>query len=348
MRKHLILLAAVALTATAATAQSAYRPTHKYGLFSNLEIGASAQYTRALPAATGNVGADLRIAKRIGKNWRVRALAGIDGFLANGFDRKGTAFMGLSADFMPFYLFVDGGISYNPSSVQSVNPAAEVGAGLQFNLSPTLRFFTEAGADRTALGNGQWRSDAFVKLGTSVSLGATQADDMAIRQEDARKEMVAELRRDNELLKSENLRQEAANRQLQATLDRATSVCEALEQRLAVCNETLAAPADCELTVYFGCASNEINETDAARLRNFAASIANGNGYYRIDGYSSPEGHPNNNERLAQERAEAVYQYLLRQGIEPYRLAAIGMGVCTDYEGEAALNRIARIHKVTR
>lgn len=334
---------------SAAFGQTGYKPSHKYSLFSNIEIGASAQYSRALSTGTGNIGADLRLTKRIGKNWRVRGLVDIDGFLANGFDRKGSAFVGLSADFMPFYVFADGGISYNPSSVQTLNPAAEVGVGLQFAVTPTLNIFGEAGADRTALGNNQWKSDAFVKLGTSFNLGTTAADEMAITQEENRKTMIAELRSDNERLLGENRRQEEANRQLQATLDRATAACEAVERMYKDCNSALVETVtDCDLTVYFGCASSEINETDAARLRNFAASIANGTGYYRIDGYSSPEGKPNNNERISQERAESVYQYLLTLGIESYRLAPVGMGICTEYASEAALNRIVRIYKVTK
>lgn len=348
MRRHLLLLAAT-LIISAAIGQTGYNPSHKYGLFSNLEIGASAQYSRSLTTNTGNIGADFRLTKRIGKNWRVRALADVDGFLVNGFDRKGTAFVGLSADFLPFYAFLDGGISYNPSSVQTINPAAEVGVGLQFNLGPTLRIFTEVGADRTALGNNRWNSDTFVKLGTSFNLGTTAADEVAVAQEENRKNMIAELRSDNDRLLNENRRQEEANRQLQATLDRATAACEAVERMYRDCNASLMETApDCDLTVYFNCASSEINETDAARLRNFAAAIANGTDYYRIDGFASPEGKPINNERIAQERAESVYRYLIALGVQDYRIVPVGMGVCRDYASEATLNRIVRIYKVTK
>lgn len=115
-----------------------YDPSHKYNFFSNIEIGGAAQYSRDLTCGRGNLGADLRLTKRLGTHCRLRGIADVDGFLRNGYDRKGSAFVGISADFLPFYAFVDGGISYNPSSVQRINPAAEAGVGLHFNIGRNL------------------------------------------------------------------------------------------------------------------------------------------------------------------------------------------------------------------
>ena len=162
MRKHLFLLAALALMATAASAQSAYDKQHHYDAASNIEVGASVQYNRNLKGGLGNLGADLRATKRIGSHARLRAMANVNGFLNNGFDRAGSALVGLSADFLPFYVFADAGLSYNPSARQRINPAADAGVGLHFDIGRNLRMFTEIGADVTSNGLIQYHSNCFV------------------------------------------------------------------------------------------------------------------------------------------------------------------------------------------
>ena len=332
----------------AATAQSAYDQTHHYDLVSKCDIGITAQYTRKLPQGPGNVGALLHLYKQIGTHSRFRAIGGIDGFLNNGFDRKGFAMVGLSADFLPFYVFLDGGISINPSSPQTVNPAADAGVGLHFDIGRNLRMFTEIGADLTSNGLNKYATNGFVRFGYAYHTGITERDRKEIDETQRNKQMVGELTGENRTLRSEVARQEEANRQLQSTLDRATAAIETSNQMLQNCKaaaEEKPATA-CDFTVYFGYASSEINDTDLARLRRFAADIANGNGYYRIDGYSSPDGNPYRNEQLSQERAEAVYWYLLSQGVDESRLAPIGNGPSHEYDGEAALNRIVKITKI--
>ena len=105
MKRHLLLLAAALTMGAAATAQSAYDETHHYDLVSKCEIGLTAQYTRNFTQGPGNVGAFLYLGKQIGTHSRFRVVGGVDGFLNNGFDRKGFAMVGLSADFLPFYMF---------------------------------------------------------------------------------------------------------------------------------------------------------------------------------------------------------------------------------------------------
>lgn len=349
MKRHLLLLAAALTMGAAATAQSAYDQTHHYDLVSKCDIGITAQYTRKLPQGPGNVGALLHLYKQIGTHSRFRAIGGIDGFLNNGFDRKGFAMVGLSADFLPFYVFLDGGISINPSSPQTVNPAAEVGIGLHFDIGRNLRMFTEIGADLTSNGLNKYATNGFVRFGYAYHTGITERDRKEIDETQRNKQMVGELTGENRTLRSEVARQEEANRQLQSTLDRATAAIEASQLMLKECKESAPATAANDgLTVYFRAGSSEINATDAARLASFAASIADGSAYYRIDGYSSAEGNPVANDRLSQERADAVYSFLLDNGVPPYRLAAIGMGVGNTYDGQAALNRIATIIKVTQ
>ena len=350
MRKHLLLLcAALILGAAAATAQSAYEKTHHYDLFSNLEIGASAQYTRAFATRPGNVGADLRLTKRIGTHARWRTLVGVNGFVHNGFDRQGTALMGVSADFLPFYLFVDGGISYNPSSPQRINPAADAGIGLHFDIGRNLRMFTEIGADVTSNGLNQYHGNGFVRLGYAYSTGITDSDYQHLSMERNREALVGELREENALLKTEAKRQEEANLQLQQTLDRATAACEAVEKLYKDCKETVkATPNEGVMTVYFDYASSDLTETAFEQLRHFAATIASGTDDYLIEGFSSPDGDPDKNQRLSEQRAYSVYWTLVSLGIDEYRLTPSGNGVGTVYGGDSPLNRMARITKTTR
>ena len=83
MRKFLTLAALVLAAVISVTAQSrqyAYDSGHKYGLFSNLEIGAAGAYSIGLNEAHHqNFGAELLVTKRIGDYWRLRGVAEVNG-----------------------------------------------------------------------------------------------------------------------------------------------------------------------------------------------------------------------------------------------------------------------------
>lgn len=152
--KKLISVIALLLVSVIAMAQKGYDSEHKYDLFSNLEIGISGQYSYAIGGKTGNWGADIRMTKRIGNNWRLRGIADLNGFgRKQGFDRYAKVMAGMSADFLPFYIFADYGVSFNPSAHQKFNPAGDAGIGLHFDIGRGLRLYTEVGADRTANGD---------------------------------------------------------------------------------------------------------------------------------------------------------------------------------------------------
>lgn len=164
MRKHLILLAAVALMATAATAQSA---TDHYP---RLEVGASLQYCHDFAHGKPNLGADLRLTCQLTDVLRIRALANVNGFVPDGFDRYGTATVGLSAEYSMVYGFADFGLSLNPSSTQPFNPAADIGVGLRFDLARRHHLFAETGFAATATGTNAWNADYFLKIGYTVTI----------------------------------------------------------------------------------------------------------------------------------------------------------------------------------
>lgn len=350
MRKHLILLAAFALMATAASAQSAYDKQHHYDAASNIEVGASVHYTRNMKGGLGNLGADLRATKRIGSHARLRALANVPGFLSNGFDRYGTALVGLSADFLPFYVFLDGGISINPSSPQTINPAADAGVGLHFDIGRNLRMFTEIGADVTSNGLNQYRSNGFVKLGYTYSTGITEADRQELSIKHNSQQLLTELSDENKTMRAEVDRLREANTQLQSTLDRATAAIESSNQML---QDYKAAAADapsvaCDFMVYFPYASAELDEIELERLWDKAQEMKATGADYRIEGYSSPDGDLYRNEMLARDRAYYVYRTLVGYGIDEERLSPSGEGIGELYAGGSSLNRCVKITKIVR
>lgn len=167
MRKHLILLAAVALMATAATAQSA---TDHYP---SLEAGASLQYCHDFAHGKPNLGADLRVTYQLTDVLRLRALANVNGFIPDGFDRYGAALVGVSAEYGLAYCFADLGYSINPSSVQLANPDAGLGIGIRYDLADLHHLFAETGFYLTPTRPGEWHGSYFLKLGYTVTLTKT-------------------------------------------------------------------------------------------------------------------------------------------------------------------------------
>lgn len=150
--KKFILCVALLMATIAATAQHNYDSGHKYGLFSNLDVGISGQYAHNFADKQGNWGADLRVTKRIGDHWRLRGLVDVNGFVNNGFDRYAKGLVGISFDALPFYTFFDYGFNWNRSSQSQFGLAGDAGFAL-----------VSYGVDSTRLvivGNGMTDNDA--------------------------------------------------------------------------------------------------------------------------------------------------------------------------------------------
>lgn len=333
MKKFLI----AAMMAIAFTAQAqSYDNQHKYDLFSNLEIGISGQYSYAIEGKAGNWGADVRVTKRLGNNWRLRGIADFNGFgKKEGFDRYAKVMAGVSADFLPFYIFADYGVSFNPSAHQKFNPAGDAGIGLHFDIGRGLRLFTEAGADRTANGNNVWHSDAFVKVGYAYNLGITENDRKEIDIDRHVHSEYGELKQENQLLKSEAHRITQANEQLQATLERAATALELVEQRLATCQEEVKRVTEnCGNDVFsqpilFDYATSYLTSFAEEQVEEMALAIIEDNTeqVYMVEGYCSANGDPYRNQKLSEERAQSVYFALVSHGVDPTRLVMVGNGM---------------------
>lgn len=153
MKKPFLFAVVIMLTALSAKAQ----------FFEGIEVGVGFRYSRQSDKA--NVGVDIIATKSVA-NWaRLRAVASVNGFVPNGFDRYGVALCGAMAEAGPAYAFADFGLSLNPSAKSPViGMAFDCGVGIKVNVAPRLKIYSELGIDRTGHGR-RWQSTAAVKAG---------------------------------------------------------------------------------------------------------------------------------------------------------------------------------------
>lgn len=330
--KKFILFAALLLATIAATAQRDYDSGHKYGLFSNLDVGISGQYAHNFADKKGNWGADLRVTKRIGDHWRLRGLVDVNGFVNNGFDRYAKGLVGISFDALPFYTFFDYGFNWNRSSQSQFGLAGDAGIGFNFNIGRGLSLYTEVGADR--INNGEdWQSNGFVKVGYSASLGITEADRVAIDIDHNMRSTYGEIKQENALLKSEAKKKDEESAKLQDLLERSTAALELATQRLNNCqDEAQKASENCQSTlppIYFEYASAYLTPIEEEKVAMIAEAINADNpiNVYMIEGYCSANGDPYRNQKLSEERAQTVFFALVQNGVESTRLFIVGNGM---------------------
>ena len=135
----------------------------KAQFFNDVDIGGGVRYSRQSDKA--NVGVDIIATKSVADWASLRAVASVNGFIPNGFDREGTAMCGVMAEARAAYVFADFGLSWNPSAKPpAIGIAFDGGVGLKVNLSQHIKLYSELGIDRTGHGR-QWKSTAAVKAG---------------------------------------------------------------------------------------------------------------------------------------------------------------------------------------
>lgn len=335
MRKTitLLLLATFALATLAATAQERYDYDngHKYGLLSNLELGAAAVYSQGLASHQHNWGASLLLTKRIGDFWRLRGTAEVNGFAANGFDRLGKATLGVSLDLLPFYAFADYGLCLNPGATSPFGLAADAGAGLQFRLGKAGSLYMEAAVDRTNNGTA-WQSNASAKVGYMASLGITEKDRQDVDIDRNMRTGYGELKHENQLLKSEVQKASDAVGQMEATLAKANLLCQQLEEKLANCStEKKQIEENCQNSgfypIFFDWGSCQITPAMDGVIADIADEMQRTNNDYYLYGYCSNNGDEWKNKVLSERRANAVYRRLADYyGIDETRLYPVGKG----------------------
>lgn len=352
--KRIFLFFALALLAVSVSAQQNryyYDRSRKYGLFSNCYISPFAQ--ASFMNGKTAVGAGGMALKQLDDHVRFRMEASVNGIKSTGdFDRNGTALAGLQFHIVDWvYLFAEGGAVVNPSMAQKAGLAASGGIGLTCNFGKYSGLLAEGGY--VALQNGARVDNMFqARIGYILRPGITKRDrvDIDITRHNA--ERLGNLTEENKLLKSDLKRKQEANDTLIATLNKATELFAVLEKKLEDCNDRVAKAttsvpgADNPIfQIFFEYASATITPIEDAKVAQLAEYINSTEGYYRILGYSSPDGDPYRNEQLSGDRARAVYWLLISYGVDEDRIVPMGEGVTSRYGGDSPLNRMVAVTK---
>lgn len=147
--KTLLIIAIMAITAIGAMAQE-------------VDIGGSLQYSFAPQNLKHNVGADIIVARDLCHDFQLRAIAEVNGFIPNGFDRAGRATLGVAYSITPLYVFADMGACLNPSDKRRLGYTVDAGLGWHRRIGRGT-LFTEAAL--TATHGSKWQNNAIVRAG---------------------------------------------------------------------------------------------------------------------------------------------------------------------------------------
>lgn len=232
----------------------------------------------------------------------------------------------------PVNLYAFAGVGCNWSGMHTTNsskfsPNVRVGAQLDWRVSKNLAFNLEYRADNT---NDQFNGR--LESGThdwysSIYLGVT------LVLPDAKKQVIVkdntdELNRLNDRIKA--LEEENA----------------ALKNRKPEVKEVVKTVVDKQTVlpnVFFQCAKSDITTQQKANVKSIADYMkANPEAKVTINGYASPEGNAELNQKLSEARANAVADMLVNTyGIAADRIKAVAGGATSDIYPENELNRVA-------
>ncbi len=131
-------------------------------LAQEVDIGGSLQYSLSPQNLKHNVGADIIVARDLCNDFQLRAIAEVNGFIPNGFDRAGRATLGVAYSITPLYVFADMGACLNPSDKRRLGYTVDAGLGWHRRIGRGT-LFTEAAL--TATHGSKWRNNAIVRAG---------------------------------------------------------------------------------------------------------------------------------------------------------------------------------------
>lgn len=152
MRKKLFIIAALLVAAFCAKAQRA-----------DTQIGAAVQYSCNIQQTLKhNVGADILVLRDLTDLVTFRAIAEVNGFIPNGFDRYSKVTVGVQCNLEPLYVFVDMGPDVNPSGKEKVGFSIDGGIGTRYAIGNNA-IIAETGFETAR--NGHWIPAAFVRVG---------------------------------------------------------------------------------------------------------------------------------------------------------------------------------------
>lgn len=357
MKKNLkiVMLVAALLFSGLMNAQTklSYHEDYKYDLVSNLQIGVGGIYTNQIfTNGEGNFGLDVRVMKRVGKQFRLRGIAQINGFKCTGtFDRYGKGMVGVSLDFTPaFYMYGDFGAVYNPSNKTKFGLAMDGGLGANIRLSDYALIYTEVGVDRVQH-NENWRSNGSVTVGFMIEPGITHKDKTNIQIADNMPKRFEELGLQVQTAEKINKEYRQTLDTMNRTLIEANNMIGKLRKEIAKCE---LEKEDCGKNlssdfpdIFFGFGNNILNDIELDKLISIADMMSKTNDQYILYGYCSYDGKDETNLKLAQDRCYKVISTLEKLGIDSWRFSeVIPVGKQVTYgDGSGSANRFVRIVK---
>lgn len=235
----------------------------------------------------------------------------------------------------PVNFFLVAGVGLNWSGMKTTNssqfsPNVRIGGLADWRLNRNLALNLEVRADNTndqfngRLENGTHDWYGSVLFGLSLVL----PDVKPIIQKEDNSAEIAALNDMINMLRSENA--ELRNRKSKVEV-KTVEVEKKVVERIAVLP-----------FVFFDCAKTTINKQQALNVKAIADYMkSNKETTVTITGYASPEGKPELNQKLSEERAKAVADMLINKyGIDADRITTAAGGATCDILPEADLNRV--------
>ncbi len=237
----------------------------------------------------------------------------------------------------PLSLYFIAGVGCNWSAMKTTNsshfsPNVRLGGQLDWRVNRNLALNLEYRADNTndqfngrlETGTHDWYTS--ILLGLSLVL----PDSKTIIQKEDNSTQIATLNDEINRLRAENA--ELKNRKPEVKVETKTvEVEKKVVERIAVLP-----------FVFFDCGKTTISKHQSLNVKAIADYMkSNKETTVAITGYASPEGKPELNQKLSEERAKAVAKMLVEKyGIDADRITTAAGGATSDILPEADLNRV--------
>lgn len=237
----------------------------------------------------------------------------------------------------PVNVFLLAGVGCNYSAMETTNashfsPNLRLGAQVDWRVCRNLAINLEYRADNTNdQFNGRLGSDSHDWY-TSILLGLSLVlpDSKPVIQKEDNSAQISALNNEINRLRAENA--ELRSRKPEVRVETKTvEVEKKVTERIAVLP-----------FVFFDCGKTTISKHQALNVKAIADYMkSNKEAKVTITGYASPEGKPELNQKLSEERAKAVAKMLSdKYGIDADRITTAAGGATCDILPEADLNRV--------
>ena len=234
-----------------------------------------------------------------------------------------------------FYLIA--GVGANWSAMETTNsshfsPNLRLGGMADWRINRNLALNLEYRADNT---NDQFNGrletgthDWYTSILFGVSLVLPDGKPVIVKEEKDNSDQIAALNDEINRLRAENM--ELRNRKPEVEV-KTVEVEKKVTEKIAVLPY-----------VFFDCGKTNINKQQAANVKAIADYMkSNKETKVTITGYASPEGNPEKNQALSDERAKAVAKMLTEKyNIDASRISTAAGGATSDILPEADLNRV--------